>query len=157
DSERPHSMGAFTFTPDLAVKYQARISGPGGVAEVADPFERLKIKAEGIALHVPDSVVSDPKPVSLVIRNQGGVRKLLMLTSCRGQIVDQQFVDVAKGPSEKRLEVGATPPGVLRISVYDTAGGELTPLAERLVFRAPLTRLEIAATIEAANAQVASA
>ncbi|MBI3412239.1 MAG: zf-HC2 domain-containing protein [Planctomycetes bacterium] len=157
DSEREKGMGAFTFTPDPAEKYTVRITGSVGVTEITNPFGRLQIKPEGVVLHAPLSVRSDAGPIAMTLHNQGAGRNLLMLTACRGQIVDQQFVDISKGPSEKSVQVagtvhGGTAQGVLRVTVYDTARGELTPLAERLVYRAPTQSLELDVSVESVNA-----
>lgn len=145
DSPRQQGLGSFTFTPDPNETYSVRITGSGGVTEIADPFGQLKIKTEGAILHAPESFVNGAGPIPIVVGNQGHARRLFLLTTCRGQIVDQQFVALAQGPSAKTIPVGGSAQGVLRVTAYDTTGGQLAPLAERLVYRAPAQRLEIAA------------
>jgi hypothetical protein len=67
----------------------------------------------------------------------------LVLASCRGQVVDQQFVTAGPEGKEVNLNPVTGTRGVVRVTVYEPKDGRLLPMAERLVFHAPAERMAL--------------
>src|SRR5262249_34993069 len=72
-------------------------------------------------------------------------RKLLVGAYCRGRLLDHQTV--ACRADEKGIEVPLTPAakvsGVFRVTVFEERPGkQLVPVAERLIYRKPVERLD---------------
>ncbi len=136
DSERHQALGSFTFTPDPKEKYSVRITGADSVTEIRDPFQKLGIKTDGIVLHAPEAVVQEGEPLKIVLRNPGPSRRLWLQTVCRGQVVDQQYVESPRGNLDVKLQPVAGAAGVLRVTALEGTGARLVPIAERLLYRA---------------------
>jgi hypothetical protein len=146
DSPRGQGLGVFTFTPEINESYTLRLTSSQGVVEDRNPFGKLKIVERGIGLGVPEAVGKERDPVQVVVRNAGDERRLVLVATCRGLVVAQQFVTAAQGATEVALRPSAGANGVVRITLYEPRGGDLIPLAERLIYRAPAEhlRLEVA-------------
>ena len=85
----------------------------------------------------------------MTLRQQGPTRKLLVLAECRGQIVDQRFVEVRREPVQVTLNPPQETVGMIRVTAYEAHGPLLAPLAERLVYRTPAQRLDLGFTLNA--------
>lgn len=144
-SERNQGLGVFTFTPDARDKYTLRVTSARGITETADPFQKLGILDRSIALHVPDGVSQEGKPLRLILRNTGPSQRLLAVATCRGRIVAQDVIEAGKETSEMQLHPVAGTRGVVRVTIYEAGGAALVPVAERLVYRAPNEKLTITA------------
>lgn len=161
DSPPGQAMGVFTFTPEAGETYTLRMTWPKrsgeGVhfVETTNPFGDL-IHSRGVALAVPRAVGREGHPLETELRNTGPETRVLLLAACRGRVVDQRFVDVPAGTTSKNGAVtpgqvnvtlspvkGAT--GIVRLTAYEVQGGALVPLAERLVYRAPVEELILSA------------
>jgi len=151
DSEPRQGLGTFTFTPDIKETYSVRIACPDFATEIKEPFQKRGILPQGLVLHAPQSVFRVGEIVSLVLRNQGGVRRVLLQTTCRGQIVGQQYLDMAPGSKEVKLQTASDAIGVLRVTALEVLADKLVPVAERLLFRVPEKRLEVACQIANGN------
>ncbi|HWY87009.1 MAG TPA: zf-HC2 domain-containing protein, partial [Gemmataceae bacterium] len=147
DSERLRGLGSFTFTPDPKETYSVRITGSQGTTELQKPFEKLGIQTRGLILHAPQSVVREGEPLTLVLRLQGAGGRLLLQTTCRGQIVDQQYLDLQPGSHAVKLQPAPGAAGVLRVTVLDASAGRLVPVAERLLYRVPDKWLDVSCQI----------
>lgn len=143
-SERNQGLGVFTFTPDARDSYTLRVTSARGISETVDPFNKLGILAKGIVLHVPDAVSDEAKPLRLVLHNTDEDKPILVVATCRGRIVAQDLFDARKGTSEAKLDLVPGTRGVVRVTVYETGAG-LTPIAERLVYRAAAEKLILSA------------
>src|SRR5581483_4976882 len=150
ESEVQQGQGVFRFTPKLGAKYSVRLTSPAmGATELDGPFEKL-IKTSGTVLHVPAPVSGEAEPLALVLRNHSGPRRLLLIATCRGQMVGQHSVDVADGSTTVKLRLVDGANGVVRITLLDASGPSVKPLAERLVYRTPARRLDLALTNQVA-------
>lgn len=147
DSEHQRGLGTFTFTPDSRESYTVRITGSETATEIHKPFDKLGIKAQGLVLHAPNAVNREGTPVAVVVRNQGPARRLLLQTSCRGQIVEQQYVDAPAGSRTVNLAPSPGANGILRVTALEVSGNQLVPVAERLLFRVPEKRLDVSCQI----------
>ncbi|GEM_PF-4504880 len=143
-SQPAQSLGSFTFTPDPLEIYTLRCATGNCIPESKDPFHKLKIQREGAALHVANSVAKEGETAKLQIRQSGTDRPMLVVASCRGQIVGQQFVEASASQVEMKLPEGVR--GIVRVTLYEVKDQRLTPLAERLIYRTPAQRLEVKAT-----------
>ncbi len=147
DSKVGHGLGVFTFTPQLSETYSVRITGPQGLTEIAAPFQSLGIQSQGLVLHAPQPVSGIKEPMTLTLRNQGAPKRLLLQATCRGQVVDQQYVDMPAGTKEVKLQPSAGSAGIVRVTAFEVGANRLLPLAERLLFRIPDKRLDVACRI----------
>jgi hypothetical protein len=143
DSKSRHGAGSFDFTPDPNETYAVRVTGPSGATTIADPFGKLGIQRQGIVLHAPDTVVREGTPLALVIRGQGAPRRVLLQTNCRGQIVDQRYLDVRPGDNPVKVQPAPGAAGVLRVTALDVSPAGFVPLAERLLYVIPEKRLDV--------------
>lgn len=146
ESKPGESLGAFTFTPDAQESYTLRVPAGSGVGENKKPFEALGIQAEGVVLHVANSVAAEGEAARLALKCEGPEQKLLAVATCRGQIVAQRFIETKT--SHVNVVNIALPNGVrgiVRLTLYAIRDQRLTPVAERLVYRTPAERLDLTA------------
>lgn len=141
DSERGQGAGVFTFTPQLNESYTVRFTDP--VVTIRDPFKKIGIHDQGLALRVNNSVASAGEPLEITLTREQSAERVFLLATCRGQIVAQQAVDLKPGANPLQLPLIEGCAGLVRVTVYDYS--TLQPLAERLVFRNPTRRLEVVA------------
>lgn len=142
DSEPGQGVGVFTLTPRLNEKYTVRVTAPQ--TEIADPFRKLGIQPQGLVLAVPGGVTRAHEPLTVELGYKGEPRRVLVLVTCRGQIVDQRSLVVNDGKNLLTLQPTENAAGIVRVTVYEPGGADLVPLAERLAFRVPTHRLELA-------------
>ncbi len=169
DSTYQLGLGYFDFTPELKGAYTIRITSPVQTIEIQDPFARLGIRPAGVVLHLPTAVGKQGDSIRLTIRNQGPARRLLLVAQCRGQVVDQQWVDVKLGAQDFTLEPTLDARGIIKVTAYEVtpmtlaanvktvagflgAAAEsiesiLTPVAERLAYRSAVQRLDLGVTL----------
>lgn len=145
DSERQQGVGSFVFTPDPDNRYSVRLTSAAGTREIAEPFAKLGIRTEGLALHVPQPVAAEGEPVEAVLRLRGPARRVLLLAECRGRLVDEQWVEVKSAETKIVLQPLTGTRGIVRLTAYETAAEGLRPLAERLIYRAPTESLKLTA------------
>jgi hypothetical protein len=145
DSNRQQGAGVFTFTPEPTEKYLARVTSPRGFRETANPFKEFPIQAAGVALSVPHGVSAEGEPLAVEVRNSGEERLVVVLVTCRGRVVAQQFLAARKGLTQVNLSPVAGTRGVVRVTLcMPAADNSLSPLAERLAYRRPAQQLTIA-------------
>ncbi|MBI2804073.1 MAG: hypothetical protein HYX68_03715 [Planctomycetes bacterium] len=159
-------MGYFDFVPAAKESYSVRINTAGRTQTVLNPFAQPGIRATGVVLHVPNAVVKPGEPITVTLRQRGPKARLLILAKCRGQIVDQSWVEARPGGNQVTLHPPADTVGMIRVTAYELldnvapgdlaaaivgvatpgealTGKSLTPVAERLVFRQPSQKLEL--------------
>jgi hypothetical protein len=140
-------LGQFTFTPEAGRRYEVQIDSPAGITpnRVALP----EVLPEGVVLTVPEGVVGPGEPIHVTVRSSR--ERLLMVGAyCRGRLLDS--VRLEKGQTEAVLRPMHGPAvaagGVCRVTVFEelpTGGArrDLRPVAERLIYRHPLERVDI--------------
>ncbi len=144
DSRYVNGLGSFEFTPDLQETYTVQLQSiHSGNTKLANPFQKLGIKAEGLVLQVRDSIGKEGDAITVRLHNQGNPRRVLLLAECRGQMVDEQWVEVGAGETTVALQPVSGARGVVRITAYEAPGESWQPLAERLVYRVPGGRLQL--------------
>jgi hypothetical protein len=147
DSAPGEGTGSFTFTPKVGESYSARITSPGGATtEFADPFGRMGgVHEDGLVLHAPQPVAAEGAPLQVVLRNPGMPKRVLLVAECRGKCVAQHWVEAKGAETSAALGTLAGVRGLVRLTAYEAGAGALTPLAERLVYRTPIQRLDLSA------------
>lgn len=133
--------GRVELEPRAGVAYALRITRPGGIKTI---FPLPKVSATGVTLSSADLTLAG-RPVKLAVR-WGDARPVKVTLSAREEVVATAKVD-GKGSAEVTLEPG-TADGVLIATVW---GKDDVPLAERLVYRQPAQRLEIALEADKAS------
>jgi hypothetical protein len=146
-AETSKGTGVFTFTPQAGKTYQLKIDRPGGIA---GNHLLPAAKTDGILLSIPKGVIGEKEPIEVRIQSGGKDRSLLIGAYCRGRLMAQQAVDVKKGEA-KEIKLGPESGvgGVYRVTVFEREAGQgssdhLVPRAERLIYRLPAERLNVA-------------
>ena len=138
-------LGALPVHPSAGTSYRLKIESPAGIE---GKFILPAAKAEGVALKVVGGVTTDRDSIPVVLHSAGGDRDLYVGAYCRGALLAFQQVQVREGqPAEVSLKPSVGMGGVYRITVFERQGakGERSrPLAERLVYRSPAARLNLA-------------
>jgi hypothetical protein len=133
-------LGAFTLIPEVGQTYTLQITVPkGNTAPLALP----PVRDKAVALSVPTGVTAAGEPIRMALSHAGADRPVLVAAFCRGRLVDQQLVTAKRPITEVKLTPAAGTHGVVRLTVFEIAGKQLVPLAERLVYRLPAERLQL--------------
>jgi len=141
-------MGLFAFTPLAGRKYELKIDEPAGIEGT---YELPSAKDDGIAITIATGVTKEKEPIRLVLASAQKDRSLLVGAYCRGRLMDNRLVTVKKmQPVEVVLRPVQEAGGVYRVTVFEMQPGnanhpQLTPLAERLVYRVPARQLALSA------------
>jgi hypothetical protein len=151
DSSYQLGMGYLDFVPNVKDVYTVRITTPAKVENLPAPFAKLGIRPEGVVIQVasrddervPNAVGNQGDPIRLTLRQQGPARKLLLLAQCRGQIVDQRWVEVKRDAVDVTLDPTQEATGMIRVTAYELQDKMLQPVAERLVYRTATQRLDL--------------
>jgi hypothetical protein len=157
DSTYKLGMGYFDFVPHPKESYTVSITTPTKVESVKDPFAKLGMRTDGVVMQIadlsdegaPKAVGVQGEPIRVTLRQQGPmpVRKLLLLGECRGQIVDQRWVELKREPIDVTLQPTQEAVGMIRVTAYEKIAGKqgnsLQPVSERLVYRTPRQRLNL--------------
>jgi hypothetical protein len=146
--ELNQGMGRFEFTPKAGHNYQLRVESPIGVTKL---YELPQIKLEGVILSIPEGVVNAAENIPVTVRSTAK-RSLMVGAYCRGRLLDSTEVNASDFVgNEARVVLRPTSGagGVCRVTVFeflprDTTRRELRPVAERLIYRQPAQRVQIA-------------
>ncbi|MFN4259353.1 MAG: alpha-2-macroglobulin family protein [Gemmataceae bacterium] len=150
DEENPgvnQGMGLFEFIPQAGEKYQLRIDTPSGIE---GEHWLPDVATDGVVMSVPSGVTSAKEPIRVLLHSAAKDRDLLVGVYCRGRLLEHRRVHAPQmKPTEVELKPAGDVGGVYRITVFEDtsapgAAGALEPMAERLVYRQPANRLNIA-------------
>lgn len=125
-------LGRFTFTPSTGRSYKAEVTKPEGVNEKVP----LPVATdEGCVLRSYDDLDGRLEPLRVGV-TCSKARKVIVTALVREELLDAAALDVAEGKTavaylQPKAEA-ALRQGVARVTVFDE---QLTPLAERLVYR----------------------
>jgi alpha-2-macroglobulin-like protein len=138
-------LGLFEFTPQAGKRYELRIDSPIGIE---GRYWLPQVKADGVALSIPEGVFTDK--LRVVLGNVKRPRTLLVGAYCRGRLLDHARVEFrANEEMAVLLKPAAEVSGVFRVTVFEERPGrQLVPVAERLVYRRPVERLELKVTAD---------
>ncbi len=136
-------LGVFSFTPKAGRKYSLRIDKPTGIAERKD---LPAVRDSGVVLSIPGGVFEPNEPIRVRVQSSKP-RSLMVGAYCRGQLLDT--VQLARGQTEAELRPTSGAGGVCRVTVFEEllTGQDqraLKPVAERLVYRHPQARVDVA-------------
>src|SRR5262249_33170214 len=135
-TDRLHGLGVFTFTPEPLETYSL-LSADG-----KDRFALPPSHAEGVALSTP-TAVGNGEAVPVTLQVVGIPRTVLLAAFYRGRLVALESLPAVTGRRGLRLALSAGLGGGLRVTAFEEVG-ELRPVAERLVYRTPSQRLNVA-------------
>jgi hypothetical protein len=139
-----YGTGLFTFTPRSGEHYELKIDAPAGIE---GNFSLPEVKADGVALTVPQGVVGAREPIRVSLTSGQSNRRLLVCVYCRGRLLDHQSVLTRRGePEAITLKPAEAVGGVCRVTVFEERDDrtDLVPVAERLIYRVPAERLNLA-------------
>ncbi len=137
------AVGVFAFTPRLGEEYRLLVSVSSGLKDVP-PLPRPQ--KSGLVLSVPTGVTHAGEPVRVRLTHADlRERDLVVAVSCRGRLVKEQPVTAPPGSREVGIALPEEAAGILRVTVFEEQGGQLWPVAERLIYRVPAQRLVLTA------------
>jgi hypothetical protein len=146
--ELNQGMGQFEFTPKAGHHYQLQVDSPVGIAK---RYDLPAIKRDGVVLSVPDGVVQAEGTIPVKVRITSK-RSLLVGAYCRGRLLDS--IELSAGDfdgNEARAVLRPTSGagGVCRVTVFEILPNAATrralvPVAERLIYRHPAERVQLA-------------
>jgi hypothetical protein len=151
DADEPganRGIGIASFTPQAGKTYTLNLNRPIGLTTMTAKLP--PVKADGVALSIPDGVFAADEPIRLTVSSPQA-RRLVIGAYTRGSPVAHTAVNVDAGKTVPVVLTpdAAAPEGVTRITVFEepadgTPGWkELRPVAERLVFRNSPRRLDL--------------
>ena len=137
-------LGRFTFQPSLGKNYRLRILSPAGVQNTpelpATSTEAL------VALTTQGQIFAANRSLTTrITSNTEEPLPLVIAVHCRGVLVGNSTVTLSPG-QQRDLSIAIAPEaeGVLRLTLLDYRQGTPRPLAERLVYRKPQRKLNVA-------------
>lgn len=128
--------GRFAFTPAARSSYALRITEPAGIKKQV-PLPR--VATEGAALEALEDTVGAGGKVRVKVAWTGD-RVVKVTLARREQVLDSQTVDAGK---QKGATLVLDPKDADGVLVVTVAEKDDTPLAERLVFRAPARSISV--------------
>lgn len=149
-------LGVFTMTPRADKRYFLRLKSPAGIVEpTKEGFPLPEVKADGVVLTALDAVTGKGDPIRIRLETGRGTKALHVGAYARGRLIGHQRIDVAAGkPAEVAIPGEPSAGGVTRVTVFEESNAakgpraELTPRAERLVFRRPGDELRLGVTAD---------
>jgi hypothetical protein len=93
-------------------------------------------QAAGVGLVLQNPVAPETTPIDCLL-SPTREQTLLVVATCRGHLVDQQLVKARPQGTHVKLTAGAGIQGVICLTAYEPAAGQLIPRAERLLYRTP--------------------
>lgn len=137
-------MGVFQFTPAAGEKYEFKIRAR---TAMEGKYPLPAVITEGVVLSVPSGVTTDQQDMTVVVTSAGKQRELVVGAYCRGALLAFQTIQArADQPARVQLKPSRAVGGVYRVTVFEKHGDKgqtLKPVAERLVYRFPATRLNL--------------
>jgi hypothetical protein len=134
-------LGFFSFTPSAGEKYGLKVIAPMGTFKTSFP----QVRKKGVVLTLEREASTEGEPVALTVsQKRDGKRTLVVAAISHGNLVDQQVVSASETVARVRLMPPAGVTGVIRVTAYEARAEGLVPLAERLIYRSPVRRLDIA-------------
>ena len=123
-------LGSFTIeNPDAAKTYTATIAGASGIMST---YSLPQVKKQGIVMHVENG--NPGRLFVMVSRSEFGkaaYNTVRVVAQMNGHQVYNAVLNVEEGETTAPISKKNLPPGILQITMFDSAG---MPLAERLVF-----------------------
>jgi len=141
-------MGTFELTPVAGAAYELKIDAPVGIEGT---YWLPKIMADGVVLHIPDGATAEDHPLRTVVRSARRDRPLLVGVFSHGRLLAHESKTCKAGEAAQFELRPRGPGGVYRVTVFEeraAAGGQtnMVPVAERLTYRQPSQRLQLAVT-----------
>jgi uncharacterized membrane protein YqjE len=136
-------MGLFQLTPQAGQSYELKIDVPLGIE---GRYPLPAVRPDGVVLAIPGGVFT--KQIDAILYTGRTQRRLVVGAYCRGRVLEHTKVTVKPGQAAHvRLNPAAEVGGVYRVTVFEEGGGaqpQLTPVAERLIYRRPTRQLKLA-------------
>lgn len=136
--------GSFRLTPQAGANYSLVITDPGAIT--SRPALPAVVNDSRLVLDAGPAVFSGGSPLRLQLRSREAPSDFSIVATCRGVTVGQLSGtkdDFQNGVCEVTLPVIEEAAGVLRVTVFDYSKQSPEPLAERLVYRHPLRKLNL--------------
>ena len=138
-------LGSFTFTPATGQTYSLKLSNPPAVS--SQPALPAINPQRHVVLSTGPGVFEAGQPLAVELRSDRDDLPLTVAAYCRGVLVGQQMATVHKGSNRMTLPLAAEAGGVVRLTVLQQLAQadaiELSPIAERLVYRRPARALNV--------------
>ena len=137
--------GSFTFTPRAAESYTLKLTSPADVS--SQPALPPVNPQRHVVLSTGPGVFEPGQPLTVELHSDRDDLPLSLAAYCRGVLIGQQMLAVHKGNNRVTVPLAGEAGGVVRVTVYEQVGRadaiELSPVAERLVYRRPARALHV--------------
>ncbi|MDZ4781173.1 MAG: alpha-2-macroglobulin family protein [Planctomycetia bacterium] len=134
--------GVFRISPQAGRTYRLHLEGVDDTN--AWPSLPLVRSDRSIALSIPQAVMAAGEPIRATVYDRSGETPLVVAAYNRGRQVGQATLVTAPGKNIVQINPGPEADGVLRIAALDCSEAVPRPIAERLAYRAPSRRLNVA-------------
>jgi hypothetical protein len=146
--ELNQGMGRFEFTPKAGHSYSLKVESPVGVT---DTHALPKVQVDRVVLSIPQGVVKANGDIPVTVRSSSK-RTLMVGAYCRGRLLastELGKIHFAGNEAHAVLQPASGDGGVCRVTVFEVLPGDgtrraLTPVAERLIYREPAQRVQLA-------------
>jgi hypothetical protein len=137
-------MGTFSFVPQTGETYRLKITSPKGVTD--EPKLPAVSPDVDLVLATGAGVFAAEKPLEFNIRAAKTGMPLVVAAYCRGVQVGQQPLVTKAGVNPVAITLDPAVAGVIWLTVYNYNASPPRAMAERLVYRRPAHRLQVAVT-----------
>jgi hypothetical protein len=144
----PDGLGAFSLIPTPGERYRLQLDrlqlqGPAGTED----FRLPELSPDrSVVLTTSLGVFEPGKPLEFNVRALEGGLPLVAAAWCRGVLVGQQPFVTQKNSNPVAIPLDDRASGVIRLALYDYRSEPPKTVAERLVYRRPLHRLNVHVT-----------
>lgn len=140
--------GMFRLSPRVGVRYRLILASPEDT--VIDGRLPFVMPTQKIVLNTGSGVFEPDEPIEFNVRASQPGLPLVAMASCRGvHVGNEAFLTKASENGKAAANAVAialpdTAAGVIRLTIFDYSATPPRPVAERLVYRRPLARLNVA-------------
>ena len=132
-------LGRFVLEPELGDEYQLQVESENGSVQ---SFTLPKCRRDLPVLDTGGGVFETGSDIEFQV-SVSAKRDLMARISCRGNLVDQRILNLDEGLNSFSIPLGKEVGGVVRLTLLDVRSEIPRPIAERLVYRRPMNRLDI--------------
>lgn len=134
-------MGTFSLEPRTGESYRLKIESPAGVR--VEPVLPEAITHRRVVLTAGVGVFPAGSPLEFNVRVTEDDLPLVAAAYCRGVLVGQEAFLSGSGANEVTVDLDEKASGVIRLVVFDYSDNPPRPVAQRLVYRHPASRLQV--------------
>lgn len=138
--------GRFELQPEIRRTYRVELNHPQGATSIRS-FPNV-VSDQEVILHGGKGVFDGNEPLDLSVISSAPNIPFIVSAYCRQVPVSFVLGRTIKGELPVRLNVLDGTDGVVRVTIFDRRSTPIKPVAERLVYRRPVQKLNVSLTPE---------